>query len=90
MKKQSRQTSTQSWRKKYTGFTGHVIYNEYSLALPKHAALIADHLSELRGICATILADENFLTLLEAEQIKTIPEYLKQLLDEARGGHEID
>ncbi len=75
--------------RKHNVFTGHVIYEEYSVALPKRAKLVVDHLCRIKEIFAKLLSDENFLTLLQAEAVTTIPTYLRGLLEEARSGHEI-
>lgn len=74
---------------KYTAFTGHEIYNQYSATLPKRTELVTTHLARTREIFGRLFADENFLTLLEAEGIPAIPAYLGSLLKEARSGHEI-
>jgi len=70
-------------------FTGHVVYEEYSIALPKSAKLVAQHLATMRETFRSLFSDENFLTLLRAEGVTTIPAYLKPLFEEARSGHEI-
>lgn len=74
---------------KHNVFTGHVIYEEYSIALPKRAKLVADHLSRMKEIFGELFSDENFLTFLLAEEVRTIPAYLRPILEEARSGHEI-
>jgi hypothetical protein len=74
---------------KYTAFTGHAIYKQYSIELPKRAELVANYLARLKTTFGRLFADENFLTLLEAEGMTSIPAYLGPLLQEARSGHEI-
>ena len=74
---------------KYTAFTGHAIYEQYSIELPKRAELVATYLACFRETFGRLFADENFLTLLEAEGMTSIPAYLRPLLQEARSGHEI-
>lgn len=74
---------------KYTAFTGHAIYKQYSLALPRRAKLVADHLARVKEAFGRLFADENFLTLLEAEGVTAVPAHLKPLLQEARSEHEI-
>lgn len=50
---------------------------ESAIGLDRRAEFAQAHLERLQGIFKTLLADENFLTLLRAESIKTIPHYLK-------------
>lgn len=87
--KESRRKQLSSRSRKHNAFTGHVIYEEYSIALPKSAKLVADHLSSVKKIFRSLFSDENFLTLLQAGAITTIPAYLRPLLEEARSEHEI-
>lgn len=74
--------------KKYTAFTGHQVYDQYSAALPTRAKLVTNHLAGLKEIFARLFADEHFPTLLEAEGMN-IPAYLSSLLQKARTRHEI-
>jgi hypothetical protein len=87
--KESRRKKGSNRLRKGSAFTGHVVYEEYSIALPKRAKLVADHLSGLKKIFRTLFSDENFLTLLQAEAVTTIPACLKPQLEEARSEHEI-
>jgi hypothetical protein len=50
---------------------------ERAIGLDRRAEFARAHLERLRGIFKTLLADENFLTLLRAECIKTVPSHLK-------------
>jgi hypothetical protein len=75
--------------RKHNVFTGHAIYGAYSVTLPKRTKLVADHLSRLKTIFGNLFSDENFLTLLQAEAVTTIPAYLRPLLEGARSEHEI-
>jgi hypothetical protein len=76
-------------KQKYTAFTGHAIYKQYSIELPKRAELLAYHLARVKETFGKLFPDENFLTLLEAEGMSTIPAYLWPLLQEARSEHEV-
>jgi hypothetical protein len=75
--------------KKEIAFIGHSVHVEYTVALPKRADLVARHLYPLNAIFGRLFSDENFLTLLRAESITTIPAYLRPLLEEERNRHEI-
>jgi hypothetical protein len=57
--------------------------------LPKHAELVDTYLASIREIFEKLFVDENFLTLLEAEGMTTIPAYLNPLLQEARSCHAV-
>jgi hypothetical protein len=70
-------------------FQGHLIYEQYSAALPKHTKLIDERLSRIKIVFRELFKDENFLSRLEAEGIPAIPACLEPLLEEARCGHEI-
>lgn len=59
-----------------------------TLALPERAKTVASLLSCLRAVFGELFSDENFLVLLEAESLWTIPTYLNPLLEEARNEHE--
>jgi hypothetical protein len=59
-----------------------------TIALPERARTVASLLSRLRTVFGELFPDENFLVLLEAESLCTIPAYLNPLLEEARNGHE--
>jgi hypothetical protein len=50
---------------------------ERAIGLDTRAEFAQAHLERLRGIFKTLLADENFLTLLRAECINTIPSHLE-------------
>ena len=65
---------------KYTAFTGHAVYDQYSATLPNRAKLVTSHLARTREVFERLFTDENFLTLLEAEGA-TIPGYLSSLLE---------
>lgn len=74
-----------------TAITGHAVYLQYTLALPKRAELVGRHLGVLNRVFSRLFGDENFVTLLRAESMTTIPVYLKPLLEEHTcGGHEIN
>jgi hypothetical protein len=89
MKQNRREGKLRCETPKIRAFTGHVIYEEYSIALPARTKLVTCHLSNIREIFRKLFSDENFLTLLQAEAVATIPAYLRPLLEEARSEHEI-
>ena len=60
-----------------------------TLALPARAETVVESLKCVNALFEELFSDENFITLLEAESLNTIPAYLNPLLEEARDGHEI-
>jgi len=60
-----------------------------TLALPGRAKTVAESLQRANAVFRELFSDENFVTLLQAESLTTIPTYLNPLLKEARNGHEI-
>jgi hypothetical protein len=58
-------------------------------ALPERAAATALNVQILGAAFRTLFADENFLTLLEAEALTEIPEMLKPIFEQVRQEHEI-
>lgn len=58
-------------------------------ALPELADLTAKKLEMLRSVLSELFADENFVTLLEAESLTAIPAVLRPVFEEARNWHEI-
>jgi hypothetical protein len=60
-----------------------------TLALPHRAEATARMLQSLNTIFAELLADENFVTLLQAESRTMIPEYLRKVLDEGKVRHDL-
>jgi len=75
--------------KKETAATSRAIHLRYTLELREWGKLVAGHLQLLDEIFVRLFADENFLTLLRAESMTTIPVYLKPLLEEHTCGYEI-
>jgi hypothetical protein len=53
-------------------------------ALPGRAETVERNLREVRSIYLQLFLDENFLTLLQAEAMTTVPAYLRAVLDEAK------
>lgn len=53
-------------------------------AVPKRAALVTQHLRTLNETFATLLSDENFVTLLRAESMTGVPAYFHSLLKEEK------
>jgi hypothetical protein len=76
--------------KKATAVTGHAIYVEYTLTLPGRVELVARHLAVLNTAFEKLFADENFLTLLRAESMTTVPACLRPFLEGKRCGYEND
>jgi hypothetical protein len=68
--------------------TGSTLHLHQAMALPARVATTAKRLELLRRIFERLVADENFVTLLRAESITTVPAYLAPLLEKARGGRE--
>ncbi len=75
------------WEK---AFTGHAVHYAYALALPKRAYSVARHLEMFNATFKKLFSDENFVTLLRAESMTTIPIHLKPLFEEEQNrAHEI-
>jgi len=55
---------------------GHLLHVKYMEAVPKRAHLVAEHLRTLRETFETLFSDENFVTLLRAESMTSVPIYL--------------
>lgn len=62
---------------------------KYSAALPVRAQETADALAQLARIFEPLFGDENFITLLRAETLTTVPAYLYPLVEKGRAEHEI-
>lgn len=73
-------------RRKVRGIT---IQVRNSRALPERAATAAKLLSNSNAAFSNLFADENFVTLLQAESLTTIPSYLRGIFDEAKNRHEV-
>jgi hypothetical protein len=58
-------------------------------ALPVLSASATKRLQMLSDILGHLFADENFVTLLEAEALTAIPAVLRPVFEAARDGHEI-
>jgi hypothetical protein len=63
--------------------TGHAVYLQYTLTLPRRAELVSRHLGVLNRVLLPMFGDENFVTLLRAESLTNVPVYLKLLLEKA-------
>jgi len=70
-------------KKRGNAAVGRAIHLQYTLELPEWAELAARHLQLFDETFARVLADENFLTLLRAELMPTIPAYLTRVLDDS-------
>lgn len=73
-------------KKKARGIT---VQMRNTQALPLRAAVTARLLQSLKAAMGELFADENFLTLLEAESITMIPAILEGTLQETKARHEI-
>lgn len=60
-----------------------------SRELPERAARVAGCLHSFEVTFRNLLLDENFLTLLQAEDMTMIPEFLRTILHEAKTWHDI-
>ena len=60
-----------------------------SLALPERAATAEKLLCNSNAVFGDLFADENFVTLLQAESLTTIPSYLRGIFDEEKNRHEV-
>jgi len=60
-----------------------------TLALPDRAEATERLLRSLSRVFAELFADENFVTLLQAESRTKVPEYLRTALEEAGTRHDI-
>ncbi len=60
-----------------------------TLALPVRADAVAQCLHRINEVFANLFSDENFVTLLRAESMTTIPKCLMTLFEKATDGHEI-
>jgi hypothetical protein len=61
---------------------------KYTSALPDRAASAASGLRRLKEVFKQLFSDENFVTLLRAESMTAIPEYLRCLMKEGNDEHE--
>lgn len=66
------------------GAKGQALHLHQTMALPARAASTAKRLELLRSVFGRLFADENFVTLLRAESITTVPAYL--CADTGKGG----
>jgi hypothetical protein len=71
------------------GAKGQGLHLHQTMALPARAASTTKHLELLRSVFGRLFADENFVTLLRAESITTVPAYLARILEKPGGGREV-
>jgi len=76
-------------RREEPAITGHYFHAKYSAALPERADFVKRRLDLLNEVFRILFSDENFVTLLRAESISTIPAYFGPLLEEEKRAHEI-
>jgi len=60
-----------------------------TLALPMRAEAVAQYLQRVNEVFTNLFSDENFVTLLRAESMTTLPNCLMTLFEKATNGHEI-
>ena len=58
----------------------------FALALPVRGNAVARQWQTLEQVFRELFADENFLTLLRAEELETLPEYLAQRIQVSEKG----
>jgi hypothetical protein len=81
MKKASRTPAKESRR---APITGHVLYTAYSAAVPGRAVFVEQQLLIINSVFRKLFSDDNFRTLMRAEELTAIPVYFKLLLEDAR------
>ena len=75
--------------KKKKAVRGITIQTRNTLALPDRAETAARCLGNMNAVFSKLFADENFITLLQAESITMLPASLRSVFDEAKNGHEV-
>jgi hypothetical protein len=75
--------------KKMRKARGDTIQTWNSRLLPERAARVTRSLHGFEEIFPNLFLDENFVTLLQAETMTMIPEFLRPILHEAKTRHEI-
>jgi hypothetical protein len=68
---------------------GITVQTRNTLALPERAQTTARCLDNINALFSNLFADENFLTLLQAESIIMMPAYLRPVFDEAKSRNEV-
>jgi hypothetical protein len=68
---------------------GITIQTRNTLGLPERAETAARCLGSMKAVFSKLFADENFITLLQAESITMLPAFLRPVFDEAKNRHEI-
>jgi hypothetical protein len=66
-------------KKRNINLIAHQSHVRQILALPKQVEWTADQLANFRSIFGRLFSDENFVTLLRAESLTRVPEYLGRL-----------
>ena len=68
---------------------GITVQTRNTLALPERAQTAIRCLDKVKALFSKLFADENFITLLQAESIIMMPTYLRPVFDEAKSRHEV-
>jgi hypothetical protein len=63
--------------------------DRYTSELPLRAESVNRGLAIVDQVFRRLLSDENFVTLLQAEGVRYIPQCLKHLMNEGKNEHEI-
>jgi hypothetical protein len=61
----------------------------FALALPTRSETVSEQLAALDDVLGHLFADENFVTLLQAEALTAAPERYRALFEEVSRGDEI-
>jgi hypothetical protein len=61
----------------------------FALALPKRSETVSSQLLILDDVLGHFFADENFVTLLEAESLTAVPSRYQALFEDVSRGNEI-
>ncbi len=75
--------------KKKKAVRGITVQTRNTLALPDRAETAARCLGNMNAVFSKLFADENFITLLQAESITMLPASLRSVFDEAKNRHEV-
>lgn len=68
---------------------GITVQTRNTLALSDRAETAARCLGNMNAVFSKLFADENFITLLQAESITMLPAFLRPAFDEAKNRHEV-
>jgi len=87
MKRESRKKEQRKRKKNNRHYIhGHLLHVKYMEAVPKRLSLVSRHLRMLKETFETLFSDENFVTLLKAEGLGTLPTYLAERIQLSEKG----